>query len=1097
MATITSYIPVNCKPRNPIAAKMWAFQYQPLLNSLLQKALVELCTQSLPWEGRLEIDGIFCVSGKDPSQQIVIKIHKALEKPEPKKNLSRSNKNPPNGGKKVHIEDGKIVSSEQKIAPKKSPNMPLNLSLPNLKSGGSVTQNSGVPISSSNYAALQKSLGVGSQSLRALLGTKPLGMEASALDTDDRSKPTILKQPNAPWLRKEGEDSQSFETGSETGSEKRELQDYFTNIKEEPLDMAESESSLDLDEETLPATNVTCKICNVKYENFATLQAHTLQMHKRYACRQCCNTFSLRCNLRRHERLHAGVKPHTCRLCRKSFSRTADLKAHIRKHAEDNTMPDLISCSKCPKAFRTAVNLRLHMYKVHKEKDCVYACSICEKVYHDPDEFQQHREAHRASLMHAGLSNNTESSCSTPLLNGSQDSMDEDDMDNDMMSDDENFNKEIDLSMNPTNKASFLHKMAMRAQSQISMNNAQLNSQSHELSGEHSPTQDGDDIDLYFGSPLVIKEENDSQDSENMKRSNRRKSKPSKVTSQSTAADIEDDTENLAPLSNVGTPDTVATDDGVPNGEGGRSHKREAQGDWTCQDYSMQDAKRPRLHADDMLDNFTMANQSLEDIMKQVNENLYKNKDVLIAEEKEKETESKGKKATGKAKTKKMPTIRLPTTVPFLQPKPDAPAVGNKPPLVLFVTGSSTPKVAIAPNTPSPLRVNIKKDMNATWSVSPKTGIREKRTHTGNVCLSPILPHNLSLSGSTDDTTYTCSQWGCNYTCLGFPGFEDHTLSTHGRYPCKFCSQTFTGRNNRTRHIRYHITGKQHQCNECGKYFARPDSLKEHRFIHTRSYRDSKCVNCKVLFEKKATLLSHMKKCFSDEQLDTDKVPPEEIEKDKDAKRGQTNTPKAKVQPPQPSDIGVMKAEYIKQETEKILNVKKYLDNVIEIAPIPEGSDLPAVPHGANPSLPLLQMVSPSIPVSTSQTDQLTAPVLTKSSPQPREDSGQESDPVPEGVDNYDMAALSPEAAVVAKLSPVGAETPSYDSDNTQDIDQPMVIDEEENVMVIDLDKKKQDEETVAVVEGTDPEDDMTADDGEVSGSEMATEGSGSPAEEG
>ncbi|KAK2147212.1 hypothetical protein LSH36_563g00005 [Paralvinella palmiformis] len=1042
---------------------MWALQYQPQLSSLLQKALVELCTQHLPWEGRLEIDGIFCVSGKDPSQQIVIKIHKALEKPEPKKGLGRQNKNTPSNAKKLVIEDGKIISMHHKTPPKKSPSMPLNLSLPNLKKGVSIITSSGSSLPSTStpkFSRLQKTL-IGSQSLRALLGNKAAAAEQGSVSpnvqNEDQGKPTILKQPQTAWLRNEVEDSHSLDTGSDSGSERHESQDCF---KGSQLDIAGSESSGDIDDDTTSMINVTCKICNINFDNFSNLQAHTLQVHKRYACRQCCNTFSLSCNLRRHERLHAGVKPHACKYCKRSFSRTADLRAHLRKHMEDGSS-DLISCNKCSKSFRTAVNLRLHMYKVHKEKDCVYTCNICAKVFQDVDEYQQHKDSHTASLMHGGISKDNGSSCSTPLMNGSHDSMDEDEIN------DGEFNaasKELGYDGNIGEDAyraavgtyrldspQFLPDGSPSQHGQSMFREVDSTSACGSVQGNEDNQED---IGLYFGSPLVIKEENDSQDSENMKRYSRRKGKPNKVTAQSSLLYMEDDMENLEPVSNNGEVDTC-------NGNVGRIDKREA-GDWICDDITLQDTKRQRMQQESLLDNFNMANQSLEDIMKQVNENLYKNKDVLIAEEKEKEIENKERKNKRKPKIKRMPALKLPSSgVPLLQPKHEG-HVGGKPPIVLLVS-SSTPKVAIPPA--KPLRVSIKKDQNASWCVSHK----EKKQ---NMSFRPILPHNLSLTGNADGQTYNCAQWGCNYTCVGFANFEEHTLSAHGRYPCKFCSQTFTGRNNRTRHIRYHITGKQHQCNECGKFFARPDSLKEHRFIHTKSYRDSVCCNCQVSFEKKATLLSHMKKCFSDEQLDTDKVPVEEIERDKDTKKGLSLLKK------EPSDIGVMKAEYLGKEKE--LSMESYLGNIIEIAPVSEGNeDLSLVTENADQvPMPVLQRAVPapwttSSDVPSSADARVDSPSLlpflhvAPSVSQLTEQQGgfsEEVEPASESVAPSGSEPLQDDTVQENNIGEEGAAdlSSSEDVDKALEIDtndQPLVVNEEE-VATVDngLSEKQGDE---------------------------------------
>ena len=38
--------------------------------------------------------------------------------------------------------------------------------------------------------------------------------------------------------------------------------------------------------------------------------------------------------------------------------------------------------------------------------------------------------------------------------------------------------------------------------------------------------------------------------------------------------------------------------------------------------------------------------------------------------------------------------------------------------------------------------------------------------------------------------------------------------------------------------------------------------MREHQFIHTKSYKEDKCRNCGAVFEKKNLLLAHLKQCY-------------------------------------------------------------------------------------------------------------------------------------------------------------------------------------------------------------------------------------------
>ena len=148
-------------------------------------------------------------------------------------------------------------------------------------------------------------------------------------------------------------------------------------------------------------------------------------------------------------------------------------------------------------------------------------------------------------------------------------------------------------------------------------------------------------------------------------------------------------------------------------------------------------------------------------------------------------------------------------------------------------------------------------------------------------CESPALSHlsaNNSLNDSAtsgslnplppaeddayEDKEYTCSWDGCSMQFIGFKNFEAHSLEQHKRFPCHLCKQTFSGKNNRTRHTRNHNRDKLYPCPDCGKKFSRPDSMREHRFTHTRSYQEDRCRRCGLEFDKKSKLLAHLKKCF-------------------------------------------------------------------------------------------------------------------------------------------------------------------------------------------------------------------------------------------
>ncbi|XP_040925302.1 zinc finger protein 770-like [Betta splendens] len=93
----------------------------------------------------------------------------------------------------------------------------------------------------------------------------------------------------------------------------------------------------------------------------------------RHRCFQCLKCFPCPSKLKRHEMVHAGVKPFKCRTCGKAFRQTSHLKVHERTHSETN--PSL------PQYPRTAVPSRKRFESMDSTRsDCDGAVSNRERV---------------------------------------------------------------------------------------------------------------------------------------------------------------------------------------------------------------------------------------------------------------------------------------------------------------------------------------------------------------------------------------------------------------------------------------------------------------------------------------------------------------------------------------------------------------------------------------------------------------------------------------------------------------------------------------------------------------------------------------------
>ncbi|XP_059776481.1 myoneurin isoform X2 [Balaenoptera ricei] len=133
-------------------------------------------------------------------------------------------------------------------------------------------------------------------------------------------------------------------------------------------------------------------IASVK--NSYELESSGEELDQRYSkakpmCNTCGKVFSEASSLRRHMRIHKGVKPYVCHLCGKAFTQCNQLKTHVRTHTGEKPY----KCELCDKGFAQKCQLVFHS-RMHHGEEKPYKCDVCNLQFATSSNLKIHARKH-------------------------------------------------------------------------------------------------------------------------------------------------------------------------------------------------------------------------------------------------------------------------------------------------------------------------------------------------------------------------------------------------------------------------------------------------------------------------------------------------------------------------------------------------------------------------------------------------------------------------------------------------------------------------------------------------------------------------------
>ena len=133
---------------------------------------------------------------------------------------------------------------------------------------------------------------------------------------------------------------------------------------------------------------VPCKLCLRQFKSRGQAEEHEAAVHrgKRFLCSECDRTFVSRSGRDSHLLYRHNGEPKSCAECDYKGRNAGQIRNHVRVEHLQVTAED---CPTCYKTFKSGYEMRRHQ-RIHL--GLKFDCDLCEKVYRSRSDLQRHKK---------------------------------------------------------------------------------------------------------------------------------------------------------------------------------------------------------------------------------------------------------------------------------------------------------------------------------------------------------------------------------------------------------------------------------------------------------------------------------------------------------------------------------------------------------------------------------------------------------------------------------------------------------------------------------------------------------------------------------